>query len=226
MRLTTDHLDVPRSARIALAGDPESATSVWYLFHGYGQLAPAFLRSCSALAHPTRLLVAPEGLSRFYTEGMNDRPGASWMTREDREAEIQDQARYLDTVHAEILARLASPPARIVALGFSQGATTADRWVAGGSVDPDALVLWGGAPAMDLGAGTPVTRRVLMVYGDRDAYVTPKGAQRILDTLDARGQPVEIERFEGAHVIDPATLAVVADRLDPVDPDPGTRPRD
>lgn len=215
MQIRTEHLPVTRTARLAESGDPAAARSVWYLLHGYGQLAPDFLRQCAALARPSRLLVAPEGLSRFYTRGVSERPGASWMTREDREAEILDQMAYLDAVHLHVLARLERPPEHVVVLGFSQGATTADRWVAGRSVDPSAVILWAGAPAMDLGAGTPVARRMIMVYGSSDPFITPRSSEPIRSLLSARGQAVEVERFEGAHVIDPGTLSALAARLDP-----------
>lgn len=215
MQIRSNHLTVPRSARVASAGHPESSRSVWYLLHGYGQLAPDFLGQCQALDRPGRLLVAPEGLSRFYTRGVSERPGASWMTREDREAEIRDQQAYLGAVHADVTGRMGGAPERTFVLGFSQGATTADRWVAGGAVDPDAVILWGGAPAMDLGAGTPTVRHLVMVHGTTDPFITPKAAAPIRDLLAARGQAIEIVRFEGGHVIDPATLSSLANRLDP-----------
>ncbi len=198
-----------------MAGDPDVSRSVWYLLHGYGQLAPDFLAQCEALDRPGRLLVAPEGLSRFYTRGVSERPGASWMTREDRDAEIRDQAAYLEAVHTEVVRRMGKPPDRTFVLGFSQGATTADRWVAGGGLQPDAVMLWGGAPAMDLRAGTPVVRHLLMVHGTQDPFVTPRAVPPILDLLASRGQEVETVSFEGGHVVDPSTLASLAERLDP-----------
>lgn len=209
------HLPVPRSARVVEAGEPASARSVWYLLHGYGQLATEFLGQCETLEKPNRLLVAPEGLSRFYTRGLSEQPGASWMTREDREAEIHDQAVYLDAVHKRVLDRIGAPPGRIFVLGFSQGSTTADRWVATSALQPDAVLLWGGSPALDLGAGTPVTGRMLMVHGDRDPYLTPKAVATIRYLLDSRGQEIETVTFSGEHVIDPVTLASLAERLDP-----------
>ena len=108
------HLPVTRRARLAVqrgAGPPAEGSppaggfsELWVLLHGYRQLAPRFLRHMRALHAPHRLLVAPEGLSRFYLEGRpgphrgGDPVGASWMTREDREAEILDYVEYLDRV--------------------------------------------------------------------------------------------------------------------------------
>lgn len=210
------HLSVTRTARVVESGDPARARTVWYLLHGYGQLASEFLRACDVLSSPDRMLVAPEGLSRFYTRGLSEAPGASWMTREDRDAEIADQLSYLDAVHAEVLARLAGPPDRVVLLGFSQGATTADRWVATSRllVDPE-LVLWAGAPAMDLGAGTRRAKTFILAYGTRDPFLTPKAITSVKKLLDLRAQRHETVTFEGDHAIHPPTLSALAGRLDP-----------
>src|ERR1019366_9897456 len=119
-RRVTDDLDirtvpiqVKRSARLAMLG-PEGpgVREIWYVLHGYAQLAAPFLEGLRAIDDGTRLIVAPEALSRFY-EGdtqarlhRDARVGASWMTREDRESEIADYIAYLDTVHQSILTRL------------------------------------------------------------------------------------------------------------------------
>ena len=76
---------------------------LWYVLHGYGQLAAPFLDDFRAIDDGTRLIVAPEALSRFYEGDVQARlhkdakVGASWMTREDRDAEIADYVAYLDT---------------------------------------------------------------------------------------------------------------------------------
>ena len=97
-------LAVRRTARVAVLG-PEGpgVRELWYVLHGYGQLAAPFLEEFRAIDDGTRLIVAPEALSRFY-EGdaksrlhKDARVGASWMTREDREAEIADYLGYLDS---------------------------------------------------------------------------------------------------------------------------------
>jgi hypothetical protein len=59
--------------------------------------------------------VAPEGLSRFYFEGGFHGPGskvgATWMTREDRLAKIEDYVGYLDALHDAVFARAVRRPA-------------------------------------------------------------------------------------------------------------------
>ena len=48
-------------------------------FHGYGQLAKYFIRDFESLG-PEHVAIVPEGLHRFYREGMSGRVVASWMT--------------------------------------------------------------------------------------------------------------------------------------------------
>src|SRR5204862_202573 len=128
------------------------------------------------LADGRRYLVAPEGLSRFYlSESPTERRvGASWMTREDRLAEIEDYVRYLDAVYADVFGFLDRALVTAHALGFSQGASTVSRWVALGKAKIDRLILWGGEfpPDLDLTLDTTVGRlraaRLALVYGRSD----------------------------------------------------------
>jgi len=57
-------ITVSRSARYFTLGRPDR--EVWFVLHGYGQLAARFLRHFEPLDDGTRLMVAPEALSRFY----------------------------------------------------------------------------------------------------------------------------------------------------------------
>src|SRR5439155_5746399 len=98
-------IDVRRTARYyALGPDDHSACELWFVLHGYGQLAAQFVRLFETLDDGTRRIVAPEALNRFYLIGAEtapaaDRPvGATWMTREDRDHEIEDYLGYLDDV--------------------------------------------------------------------------------------------------------------------------------
>ncbi|HXI21618.1 MAG TPA: hypothetical protein VNH46_11055, partial [Gemmatimonadales bacterium] len=145
--MTEDHLAVSRRARFFSLGPAPDAAVLWIALHGYGQLAARFLRELEPVADGRTLVVAPEALSRFYLETARDgrhgeRIGASWLTREDREAEIADTVGYLDALLRHLLAGRASRPA-IGVLGFSQGGAAAVRWVARGEVRPARLVLWG-----------------------------------------------------------------------------------
>jgi len=193
-----------------ITGSPEGAADVWFVCHGYGQLASRFLERFRALESERRCIVAPEGLSRFYlTENPTERRvGASWMTREDRLHEIDDYVRYLDTLHTQVVPR----GARVTALGFSQGTATVCRWAAFGAARIDRLLVWGGEvpPDLDLGDARVSVRlrglRLTLVFGTKDEFFTPK----IVATTESRLKlhKVDYERiqFDGGHEIDEATL--------------------
>src|SRR5690606_700894 len=121
-----ESLVVSRHARVALLGDPVRASEAWLVLRGYGMTARGILHWFRAAARADRLLVAPEGLSRFYQERRGLRTvGASWMTRDDRDHEIADQQGYLEAVAARWL----GGRRRLEVHGFSQGVATACRWV-------------------------------------------------------------------------------------------------
>ena len=104
------HIRVARTARYYTLGSAGThLREVWLVCHGYRQLARRFLSRFADLDDGTRLIVAPEGLSRFYLHdpasghGKEVPIGATWMTREDRENEITDYVGFLDGVLDEVL---------------------------------------------------------------------------------------------------------------------------
>lgn len=193
-----------RSARYFTLGVPERATDFWFVCHGYGQLAARFLERFRALETPQRCVVAPEGLSRFYLSESpaERRVGASWMTREDRLHEIDDYIRFLDAVYAGV----APGKNSVSALGFSQGTATACRWAALGSSRIDRLILWGGEVPPDLDLERLRVPKLVLVYGTRDEFFTPKIVAANEARLREHHVPYELVSFDGGHAIDADAL--------------------
>ena len=214
------HISVTRTARYFTLGEPGQGTGeVWFVCHGYGQLAGRFIRHFAALDDGTRLIVAPEALARFYlgeaTGPSADRKvGASWMTREDRLAEIDDYVRYLDALCQEVLRGLEPRAPQVTALGFSQGAATVSRWASIGKSRIDRLVLWAGElpPDPDLAVVADRLRaiRLTLVYGRRDEYFTPKVIAGTEARLREQGIPYNLVPFDGGHEVDGRTLGELA----------------
>ena len=204
-------LQVRRTARYFVAGEQRTPDEVWFLLHGYGQLARNFLASCASLQAPNRLLVAPEALARFYTRGFFEAPGASWMTREWREEEIRDYVAYLDAVSAEVLGALNHRPAVVAVLGFSQGAATASRWVAYGKSRADRLICWAGDVAHDIPDAATALGGVelVMVFGTRDDLLTEERRRTFELRMDQAGLRYRTVTFAGGHRMDGPTLAVL-----------------
>jgi predicted esterase len=214
------HIDITRRARYFTLGDAaRGVAEVWFVCHGYGQLAARFLEKFRVLADGRRYLVAPEGLSRFYlTEDPAERRvGASWMTREDRLAEIDDYVRYLDAVYADVFGsvdRSGRSRVTVVALGFSQGAATVSRWAAMGVARIDRLVLWGGElpPDPDLSVAADRLRAVKLslVYGRHDEFFTPKVIAETEARLHEHRVAYDVTAFDGGHELDEALLRRLA----------------
>ncbi|HET8712260.1 MAG TPA: dienelactone hydrolase family protein [Gemmatimonadales bacterium] len=197
-------LGTTRTARYFTLGAPARAQDLWFCCHGYGQLAARFLERFRVIEGEHRAFVAPEGLSRFYLSEnpAERRVGASWMTREDRLHEIDDYVRYLDAVYAAVQPRAAA----ITALGFSQGTATVTRWAALGSARIDRLILWGGEVPPDLDLERLRVARLLLVYGTRDEFFTPKVVAANETRLRDHGIAYELLSFDGGHALDAETL--------------------
>jgi len=208
-------LPIPRTARYATLG-PLDATvrDCWLVCHGYGQLAANFLMEFEPLRAPGRLIVAPEGLSRFYLQGQSGPVGASWMTREARTHEIADYVGFLDTLYRHILAETRTDGLRLTALGFSQGTATVCRWAAHGQVRPDRIVLWGGPLLPDDEMRDARERlaqvRFTLVVGTMDSYVAGDALRKEIARFTSFGIPHDVVTFDGGHRLDAEVLRQLA----------------
>jgi predicted esterase len=209
-------ITVPKTARFATLGQPTQALKqVWYVFHGYGQLATDFINEFAYIADGSRYFIAPEGLSRFYCSGSSGKVGASWMTREDRLDEITDYLTYTNAVYASVTKEIRKEDVKNVLLGFSQGVSTVCRWLEQVSVKADRMILWAGTipPELDLWkikAHYPQLE-VFLVVGTKDRFADPG----IIKEEEARLEKSEIHyrkiRFEGNHELHPPTLRKLSD---------------
>ena len=201
------HITVPRTARYHTLGDAGSARAVWIVLHGYGQLARYFLRKFEGLGKDM-LVVAPEGLSRYYLDDAHSRAGAMWMTREDRANEIEDQVTYLDALAVELLRTTGEVPLNV--LGFSQGVATARRWSLQGRTTINRLVLWAGGVPLEPTPEQlqPWNRMDLhLVLGTQDEYAGDKEFQQQIDRLNRAKVQYQAHRFHGGHELEKVLLA-------------------
>jgi predicted esterase len=203
----------PFKGRVFTLGEPKDAHQIWFVIHGYGQLASHFIRKFEILSRHNIFVIAPEGLSRFYLQDVQERMqtgstrvGASWMTRENRLTDIENYLTYLNT----IADTFASPAIPVTVLGFSQGAATATRWVMDGKVKFKRLILWAGIlpPDIDFSKGREVLKdkETFLVYGRKDPFLNDSRFAEMNVLSEKLGiSPHQIE-FDGEHVIDEKTL--------------------
>ena len=210
------HLAVTKQARYYTLGTSDAATrEVWFVLHGYGQLARYFIRHFRALDNGSRLIVAPEALSRFYLgDGEYERVGATWMTREDRLAEIADYIAYLDALYARVFADLDRDQTSVQVLAFSQGTATACRWLTDGTATADRLILWGGAIPHDFDFQRHRPRlnelRLTLVTGTEDEYATPEKVQEEEARLRHEAVAFQSITYSGGHRLDADVLGRLA----------------
>ncbi len=219
-RIHEHHLVVPRTARYATLGAPGPAVrEVWFVLHGFGQLSPYFIRHFGVLAGDTRLIVAPEALNRFYLERTSwrgagtARVGATWMTREEREAEMADYVRYLDLLADRVFAETDRAAVTVTVLGFSQGVATGARWLCRGRVRADAFVMWAGPfpPELDGAAVAPLRgMRLVRVLGVADEMAVAEHVAAEDARMAALGLEAPLVRFDGGHALHRETLLALA----------------
>ena len=201
-------------ARYFKLGETNSNTEqIWFVLHGYGQLAPYFIKKFSVLKEHGITIIAPEGLSRFYLENIqdgtrkNDRVGATWMTKENRTMDIHNYNQYLNSVYAHEVRNINAP---VTVLGFSQGSATASRWVLDNKVRFDRLILWAGLfpTDMDFSAGHALLKdkEVVAVYGNQDPFLTDARFTEMRLLIDKLRVNIKEVVFNGGHDIDRETL--------------------
>lgn len=215
------HVLISKTARYYTLGEIGPAIDdVWFVCHGYGQLASDFIREFEYIDEPRRLIVAPEGLSRYYTDtgpgfhAASAKVGATWMTREDRETEIADYVAYLDELYKLIFHQIERDKVRVTVVGFSQGGATANRWLTQGSACADRLLMWGSllASDADLEKSAEFFRDVelTIIYGTRDQFADTGMIANYEALMKTNGIPYKLVTFDGGHRMDRDTLRALA----------------
>lgn len=197
---------IPRTAHYYTIGEPNpDITDVWIVCHGYGQVAEHFIKKFDVLDDGKTLVIAPEGHSRFYWEGMSRKPVATWMTSRHRLDEIADYTRYIKALYDEFIPQL-HPEVRINLLGFSQGTATQCRWILREYPAFHRLILWAGLLPDDLDFKIHETylqdKEIIFVYGTADQFLTEKRIKWQYDY--AAKYDLKIDQtivFEGKHVM-------------------------
>ena len=118
----------------------EDTERIWLVFHGYGQLAEYFIKKFEGLDPEKNFIIAPQGLSKYYLDGVYGRVGASWMTKEDRLTEIDNQYAYIDAV----LSQYDTSEKQLIYFGFSQGTATMGRYAAHAKIPFKKMIIWAG----------------------------------------------------------------------------------
>ncbi len=197
------HIKTTKTARYFTMGTfTEQTKHVWLVLHGYGQLGEYFIKNFKAVQHAGNFIVAPDALSRYYLNETTGRIGASWMTKEDRENEIEDYLNYLDLLMGELKI---PNNCEIHVLGFSQGAATACRWALHTGYPIKTLVSWAGFFPPDMQWNSPKylsdDMKTYLLYGLQDEYVNEELKKQMEKVMLSLKKKPNILTFEGRHEI-------------------------
>jgi len=210
-------ITVPRTAHYYTLGEISDATKYfWFVTHGYGQLASRIIQKFNELDLSEHFIVAPEGLSSFYWEGVNRYPVSSWMTRKDRLDEIADYANYLSLVYDKFRLQLPNN-VQVNLFGFSQGVATQYRWIMQKFPHFHHLVMWAGHLPEDLDY-TPYLdyfsdKTITFLYGNQDHFLTEERLEWHNQIISEKGLEIKQMSFEGKHVVDRTVLKKLNDDL-------------
>lgn len=209
MKINEEHLVVPKTARYYTNSPAKKITSVNFVIHGYATLAKNFIEEFYFLDNENTLIVAPEGLSKFYSR---DRPAASWMTKEDRLNEIKDYVYLLDEVYNDAVKRYDINSSKVNIVGFSQGVHTAVRWFIGSKYNFfNKLILCSSDFPADadfnlLRDKLSGDSKMFYVYGKKDAILGVTIYEYGLKILKDNQINFSEIHFEGGHRIDEKIL--------------------
>ncbi len=148
-------------------------------------------------------IIAPQGQSKYYLGSKYKHVGASWLTKENTEKEIENVMRNFDAIfEVEKLPK----DINLIVLGYSQGVSVAARYVAKRKLNCSQLVLMSGGLPKELKRHNfkflKGKTKVSLIYGTNDEYLNEESMvyekKRFYELF---GNTAVIIPFEGKHEI-------------------------
>lgn len=204
-----DHnIEIKQQAKFYTLGRLQPHTpAIWMVAHGYGQLARYFIRHLQVLANAGHYIVAPGGLSQFYLQGFSGRVGASLMTCEDRQYDINNYVNYLSGIYHSTIQ---GHPAPLNLPGFSQGVSIICRWAVPEEPAFNRLVMWAGYFPEDLPINLSRSdlqgKMLSLVYGNKDPFINPEKKEELKVLFRKLDVLPEVTEFCGLHEINQEVL--------------------
>lgn len=183
--------------------------TIWIACHGYGQLAEYFIRKFRVFEQQGHFGVVLQGLHKFYFT--QERVGASWMTKHDREIDLENQFTYYKQVFETVYGELDLNTVKVNLLGFSQGVSAIARLLFHLKLPFDNLVLWaGGFPPELPGSDASFLKerhRVIVALGDNDQYYNDENYQVNIEYLENTfPNGIDFKSYSGDHSLKPDLL--------------------
>lgn len=192
-------ITIQRKAHFYLQIPNQKITQLLIVIHGYGQNAEDFLDEFKSLKNSDILVVAPEAISKFYNK--KGEAVANWMTSLERLDEIDDYCKYLnqllDTIKKDY------EFSQLSVLGFSQGVSTAFRWISTLKDNPGNFYVCAGSVPLELTANDfkNSTLTINYYYGDEDKLLKEEKAMLQIERIKQLGLKVNTTKFKGRHEV-------------------------
>ncbi|WP_235291375.1 alpha/beta hydrolase [Portibacter lacus] len=210
MEINTNHFITQKTARYSTLGTLSKETKYfWFALHGSKMQCEQVLYKFAKFDPKEHFIVAPEGLNRFYANGFGGEVVSSWMTSRDRLAEIDDFSIYLSNLYQKYIDLIPNHSKKIL-LAFSQGCTTAYRWMNHSRIEADYFLPYSGWIPEDIDLKNSKTNlnkiKTTYSYGSDDQFLTPEIIEKIKKNIDKNDLEITIEKYKGDHRIDKTHL--------------------
>ncbi|QYA25980.1 esterase [Gramella sp. MT6] len=189
----------------------ENTKTVWLVFHGIGYLSKYFLKYFKHLDKQENYIIIPQAPSKYYLNGEYRHIGASWLTRENTELEIENVLNYLDAVYkAEGISKIEN----LNIMGYSQGVSVATRFIARRNIRCKNLIMHSGKVPQELTADDFKfldRTNFSFIYGTQDEYLK-SGIVKVEEARlkDLFPKNLEILTFEGGHEVNTQLISKFA----------------
>lgn len=189
-----------------------STQNIWVACHGIGYLSKYFIGYFEHLNKDKNYIICPQAPSKYYQDKQFKYVGASWLTKENTQQEIENVLNYLDALFAKEEKSFQNK--RLILMGYSQGVSVVLRWLAYRNIVCDDLVIHSGRIPSEL---SPVhfkkliNTKVHLVYGDEDEYLNNQILDAQIDFAKSLfpNQP-QVHQFKGKHEVSIDFLSSIA----------------
>lgn len=166
-------IEITKTARYYTLGNLNNQTKeVWFVLHGYAQLAKKFISLFQDI-------VNPHNHSNYLNKPYN-----------------QLQIHQYNGIKVNIWA-------------FSQGASTATRWIENSNIPFNKLVIASGEIAKEFQQKLPFklqSLKTIFLYGNKDPFITPDKVKDLINIYISGN--LKIMEFDGAHEVQKETIPI------------------
>jgi len=177
--------------------------NIWFVCHGISFLSRHFLKYFNGLDSKENYIIAPQAQSKYYFGHEYKHVGASWLTKENTQKEIDNLMNYLDAVFEK---ENLPEDVNLIALGFSQGVSIVMRYVARRKLKCSQLVLLSGMIPKELKCKDfeflTGKAKVSLIYGTEDEFLSEEKLDNEKNRFyELFGEKAIIIPFQGKHEV-------------------------